>query len=117
MNNIESTISNKNKPREFWLTHVKQWQDSKLSQPVYCQQAGIQYGTFVYWRSMLKAESKPQVKSQFVPVKITNTNPVITEPPRSIQIKLLSGYIVYIPMNIDVKEIALLIHKLGMPHA
>ena len=46
-----------------------------------------------------------------------NTKLGMLEPPKSIQIKLLSGYIVYIPMNIDVKEIAALIHELGMPHA
>jgi hypothetical protein len=38
-------VNKPNKPNraEHWVTHIKCWDESKLSQPEYCKQAGIGY--------------------------------------------------------------------------
>lgn len=100
--------------REYWQHQIKQWQESNLSQSTFCQQAGIKLSTFGYWRILfLKPENK---KNKFVPIKIVkdiNTNESI----KPIQIKLLTGHIIYLPVEIGINEISKLIHSLGLPHA
>lgn len=46
---VESATSCMTK-QEVWQSHMDQWKQSKLSQEKYCEQAGINYHTFVYWR-------------------------------------------------------------------
>ena len=50
-------------------------------------------------------------------VKMAVNHAVTIDVPRSIQIKLLTGHVVYIPTNLDVNVIAKLINLLGAPHA
>lgn len=37
-----------------WTERIAAWETSGLSQAVFCQQQGLVYGTFIYWRSHLK---------------------------------------------------------------
>ena len=102
--------------RKFWLSHVKKWEASGLRQKAYCIDAGISYTSFVYWKSALTASPPLSKQKKFVPVKITtNSTPVAAA--QAIQIKLLTGHIVYIPTNMDMNEIGKLIYSLGVPHA
>lgn len=99
-----------------WADHITCWEKSKLSQPEYCRQAGIGYASFVYWRGKLSNKSKT-MPVKFMPVSISPTKSVNTEAPKSIQIKLMSGHVVYIPANLPVTEIAALINAIGTIHA
>ena len=112
MGNTESSIT-ANEKREYWLSQIKQWEASKLSQRVYCQQTAINYSTFVYWKSNLTAKSTDKRKTNVAPIKIISSNTSNPETPRSIQVKLVTGHVVYIPTTMDTKEIATLIHLLG----
>jgi len=101
-----------------WVFHSKQWEASKLSQPDYCEQVGINYATFVYWRGKLKQSSQPKSKQhQFIPVKVIANKNMATNPPQSIQIKLASGHVVYLPTTLGIQEIAALLNALGEAHA
>ncbi len=100
---------------EHWANHIKCWEESNLSQPEYCKQAGIGYAAFVYWRGKLSAKAKtPHLK--FVPVSVTE-KPVNSETPKSIQIKLATGHVVYIPATLPINDIATLINLIGNIHA
>lgn len=111
------TPANKETNRQHWLTHIKQWEESKLSQQVYCMKSGISLNSFTYWRGKFLSSSSQKVKTKFVPMKVTANHTATPDTPRSIQIKLLSGHVVYIPSNLDINEIARLIHLLGVSHA
>ena len=97
--------------------HIKQWEESKLSQQAYCIQSGINLNSFTYWRGKFLSPRLHDAKTQFVPVKVSSDKVQSSDSPLSIQIKLLTGHVVYIPTNMDVNEIAKLINFLGVPHA
>jgi hypothetical protein len=102
--------------REYWRSQIQAWEKSGLKQEAYCKRAGINYSTFVYWRGIFLSESsQPKYKKRFLPIKLEKT--ASSELPRAIQIKLLSGHSVYLPITIGIQDIAVLLHQLGMAHA
>jgi hypothetical protein len=116
-NNVTSNTTDKEKTRDYWSTHMRQWEESNLSQEAYCTKAGIKYNTFVYWRGLLRSEVAQATQKQFIPVLLSENKVTPSDIPRSIQIKLLTGHIVSVPLSLDIKEIATLIHLLGARHA
>lgn len=104
--------------RDYWQAHVEAWKNSKLKQEAYCLQAGIRYSIFVYWKGHLKDKAPEQVKENFLPVKVITNKSITPEiAPRAIQVKLLSGHVVYIPVTMNVNDIGKLIQLMGEAHA
>jgi hypothetical protein len=101
--------------REFWQNQINQWQESHLSQSAFCERSGIKLSTFTYWRGLLLEEENKKAKKEFVPVKIVKDK-VVNEP-KLIQLKLLAGHIIYVPVELGINEIAKLIQLLGLTHA
>jgi len=114
---LSPSNSKKEDKRDYWSAHIKQWEESKLSQQAYCMQASIKLNSFTYWRSLLRSRLRKDNQNKFLRVKVAANHAISSEVPRSIQIKLLSGHVVHIPTSLDAKEIATLIHFLGVPHA
>lgn len=114
---IQSINTDKNTRRQHWQIHIKQWEESKLSQQAYCTQSGISLNSFTYWRGKFLLSTTPEVKTKFVRISMATNHVVTPDAPRSIQIKLLTGHVVYIPSNLDMGDIAKLINLLGVPHA
>src|SRR5579864_8938846 len=113
----EEITIDKNDKRTFWLTHIQHWKESNLKQVAYCTQAGINYSSFAKWKSELFPKIKIENNKSFIPVKINPTQSVNTIPPQNIQIKLVTGHIVYLPTTMDMKQIAELIGRLSTSHA
>lgn len=101
--------------REYWRNQIKEWQESNLSQSTFCQQSGIKLSSFVYWRGLLLEPENKNI-NHFVPIKIVKDLNTKT-PVNSIKIKLLTGHVIYLPIEIGMNEIVKLIHSLGLPHA
>ncbi len=89
--NSESTNKPKKLSKEIWLQHVKQWEQCNLSQQVYCAQAGINYGTFVYWRGQFLLESGQIKQRQFASVEVRQSQPDLAQ---SVKVKLISGVVI-----------------------
>lgn len=113
----KSTDTARDANRQHWLSLIKQWEGSKLSQQAYCTRSGINFNSFTYWRGKFLSSASSDVKAKFVRVKMAVNHVTPVDAPRSIQIKLLTGHVVYIPTNLDVNAIAKLINLLGAPHA
>lgn len=112
---MEEIKRNKAQKREYWSTHINQWQESKLSQQAYCLQADIKLCTFIYWRQLLiEKVNKPK---SFIPVKVAPSQPTSITCESPIHIKLSNGHLVIIPTTLDIKDITMLIKSLGEPHA
>ena len=109
----ESTVIRK-PSKDFWLEHVKQWELSNLSQKTYCNQSGISYGTFVYWRGQRLLESGQSKPRQFLPVEVKQSQ---SDASQSVKIKLITGNVVCIPTSIGIPEVAKLIRLLESPDA
>lgn len=107
-----------NNKHDYWRDHIKCWESSGLAQEAYCKNSSISYNSFVYWRGIFLSELNPiQRTSSFVPVKLV-TAPTTTDfPPQAIQIKLISGHRVYLPMTMNIQDIAALLSQLEVPHA
>jgi hypothetical protein len=53
--------------RQFWKSHVEQWQQSGLSQRAYCRNHGLKPDRFYYWRRRIQ---DPQGQISFLPVAL-----------------------------------------------
>lgn len=106
-----------NKKRDEWREHIKCWESSGLPQAAYCSNAGISYSSFVYWRGVFLSESnQAQPVSPFVPIKLASPSST-ADVVQIIQIKLLSGHRVYLPIALGIQNIATIISQLGVSHA
>lgn len=104
--------------RENWLSHVEISEKSDLSHAAYCKRAGISYSGFKYWRGILLNENTSKEKDKFVSVKIEKSTPLVPESsPRAIQVKLVSGTVIYIPATLSMSDIGQLIRSLESAHA
>ena len=62
--------------RDFWRRHIEGWRQSKLSQKTYCQQQGISFASFGYWRARLKRQTESGGK--LIPVNIAKASSSVT---------------------------------------
>ncbi len=62
-------MQSKKELRTQYLEMVSQWQQSGLSQKVYCASHNIRYHVFHYWYKVYRTEH--QSSGSFLPVKIT----------------------------------------------
>ena len=66
---IEQSTSDKS---EFYVEHIKKWQQSGVSQEKYCKSVNISYPTFVYWRTKFLSKGKKGLngtRKKFLPLK------------------------------------------------
>lgn len=113
----ESLTIKKEEQRAYWTMHIQRWKESNMTQEAYCTQAGVSYGSFVHWKSALFPKPKIGKNKTFVPLKVDATQSISALPSQTIQIKLTTGHIAYLPAAMDLKQIAALIYHLGRPHA
>ena len=102
--------------QQHWLAHIKQWEESGLNQKTYCTQSGLNLNSFTYWRGKLLSSVEQKGKAEFVRVKVALDPINAVHTPQSIQIKLLTGHVVYIPTTLDINDVVKLIGLLGVPH-
>lgn len=104
--------------REEWLSHMNACEQSHLNHAEYCRGVGISYSSFKYWRGILLNEKIFKEKDKFVAIKIEKPKASHSESsPRSIQVKLVSGNVVYIPATLPMVDIGQLIRSLENGHA
>jgi hypothetical protein len=111
---IESATTQITK-RTYWQSKIKEWEESKLSQSAFCKQQTINLSTFGYWRSVFLAD-KNQEKNKFIPLKMIKDHSE-NKNKEKIKIKLLTGHIIYLPLEMNIADIARLIQSLGDGHA
>ena len=78
--------------RAQFLAMIKQWQQSDLSQKIFCTQNNIVYHVFHYWYGVYKSEQKSP--GSFLPVNVTP--PTAQE---QIILKGHSGIQLHVPMT------------------
>ena len=57
--------------------HIEQWEQSGLSQKVYCEQHTLKYHVFHYWYKLYRdqhqaAQSQPKASASFLPLTLVN---------------------------------------------
>src|SRR3990167_3956773 len=79
-----------------WVSIIKQWKASGLSQVAYCKENNINYNQFVYQNARLSSRAK--ASSKLLPVKITHSDQVVTAQNNFI-LQYPSGLKLHIPVN------------------
>jgi hypothetical protein len=105
-NKLESLASETNID---WVSIIKQWKTSGLSQVAYCEANNINYNQFVYQNARLSARTKSS--SKLLPIKITHPEQVVTAQNNFI-LHYPSGLKLHIPVNAHPEAIKTLINCL-----
>lgn len=94
---------------EYWQKLSDEWRASGLTQPEFCEQRGISYARFGYWRTKLLAstgKSRPNLKPVTIKTAAANANGLI-------QAILPNGVKLQIPHNVNEASLRLATTLLG----
>lgn len=92
-----------------WVSIIKQWKASGISQVAYCEANNINYNQFVYQNARLSARAK--ASSKLLPVKITHPEQAAITPNNFI-LHYPNGLKLHIPVNAHPEAIKTLINCL-----
>lgn len=114
--NFENGQSEQLKQPE-WFKHIQQWENSGKNQALYCQENNLSLASFSYWRTCYLKKQKPITPKKvaaFIPIKLTEVNPVASE---MLQADFSSGLKLRIPLSMPLEEIVRLLKSLEHSHA
>jgi transposase len=74
--------------RRHWITHIKSWRKSGLSQVAYCREHGLKLHQFTYWKKMVQQKDGDIA---FVPLRFSQNLPAVINSSR-IQLTTPNGY-------------------------
>ena len=93
-------MANRKKSRsDYWRGVLEKWSASGLSQRRFCEERGISFSTFCYWRRRLRETSASGSATPFIPVEI--------KPPRRgtglscYEVRLESGARIRVPFDFE----------------
>jgi hypothetical protein len=74
-------IKHKRQPVSYWQNHIEQWQQSGVSQRVYCQEHNLALNTFGNWkRKLVPVSTSGDESDPFVELSMPSGDPEKTEP-------------------------------------
>jgi hypothetical protein len=94
--------------RASWITHVKSWRDSELTQAAYCRRHAINSKTMAAWIKRCNTSTVP-TKLSLTLVPITVTQPVAAG---ELLLRHASGWQLALPAGVDVDWLAGLLRGL-----
>ncbi len=108
-------MNNRTKRLTYWSGLNKQWELSGLPQQRFCEQQGVVYKQFVYWRMQVIKHNKsnslaPRLLKVSAPVGLTIPKPETLD---SLEVILPTGIKLYIQTAADVRNASALIRQLG----
>ena len=66
--------------QEQMFNLIRGWQQSGLSQKMYCEQNGIRYHVFHYWFKRYRDKSPGNMEATFIPIQIHSPETVCSNP-------------------------------------
>lgn len=99
-----------------WLEQNTLWESSGLSQQKFCEQQGLVYKQFIYWRGRLNRNKALNAEPKLQKVSTSPTRPPsqsISEPASCLEIILPTGIKLYIKEEADISKASKLIQLLG----
>ncbi len=109
-------MSKRAKKQAYWTEKNRQWESSCISQQQFCEQQGLNYRQFVYWRGLLNEPKTSVCEAKLIRVSTTPAclKPhTITEPDSSLEVILPTGIKFYIKTESDISKACALIQLLG----
>jgi hypothetical protein len=99
-----------------WAEQNRLWETSGLSQQKYCEQQGLSYRQFIYWRGLLKERTSNNLNPKLLKITTTPTSlkqQIIAESNSNLEVILPSGIKLYIKSESDISKAYALIERLG----
>jgi hypothetical protein len=92
--------------REYWWGVFEEWSSSGLSQRRFCEERGISFSTFCYWRRRLRGDNEVE-SPPFIPVEVRS-------PPQSshasqYEVRLEDGVRIRVPFDFERESLIRLI--------
>ena len=109
-------MSSITKRQAYWSEQNTQWESSGLAQQKFCEQQGLVYKQFVYWRGRLNKNKSGNVEPKLLKVSMAPAHQplqTIVEPESCLEIILPAGIKLYIKSDTDIGKACTFIHLLG----
>lgn len=109
-------MSTSTKRQAYWSEQNTQWESSGLAQQKFCEQQGLVYKQFVYWRGRLNRNKVMNAEPKLLKVSTTPARElfhVIAEPASCLEVILPTGIKLYIKSEADISKASKLIQLLG----
>lgn len=110
-------MNNRTKDHAYWSEQNRLWASSGLSQQKFCEQQGLLYKRFVYWRGRLKGVNTKKSEPKLLRVSTTpprHPSPTVTEPLSYLEVILPTGIKLHIKSEADITKASALIQLLGV---
>ena len=110
-------MSERIKNQAYWTEQSSLWESSKLSQRKFCEQQGLNYRQFIYWRNLLNERKSSSSKPKLLKISTIQTSQksyAITKPDSGLEVILPTGIKLYIKAEADISKASELIHLLGV---
>lgn len=117
MDSKQDSIPTKSLTKADWQRLSTEWEESDLSQQVFCKQKRIGFHAFSYWRNrLLKANRQDAGKTHFQSVTVTNRNvmPQKMLPTERTALALPNGITLYVPPGSPITQLAEILSLLGV---
>ncbi len=105
----------KAKNQEYWSEQNLEWESSGLPQQKFCEQRGLNYRKFIYWRGRLNEQNISDSKPKLLRVSTTAVrlkhHPI--EPDSGLEVILPTGIKLCIKTEGDISKASALIQLLG----
>ncbi|MDH5399700.1 MAG: hypothetical protein OEX02_16230 [Cyclobacteriaceae bacterium] len=80
--------------QETWFTHIRDCAQSGQAQKAYCQEHGLKYSTFGYWRKRYlqdQSEESTESTGRFIPLDIQDQGYMEVNYPNGVRLQVPSG--------------------------
>ena len=109
-------MSEKAKSLAYWSEQNNEWELSGLGQQKFCEQRGLSYRKFVYWRGLIRGGKSSDSKPKLLKIS-TRTDGLkqqaISEPDLGLEVTLPTGIKLCIKTDVDIRKASALIQLLG----
>lgn len=101
----------------YWSEKNLQWESSHLSQQKFCEQHGLVYAQFTYWRGRLKQNKSVNGEQKLLKVLMPSVPPgsaIVTQAASRLEVVLPSGIKIYLKEDADIARASVFIKLLGI---
>lgn len=101
--------------RDTWFNHIAAWEQSHKSQKNYCQEVGISFVRFGYWRQQyLKSNLKQPISAnKLIDITLSESPKLMTE---MIVIKCRNNIELNLPKAMPLSQLLTILEFMGLRH-
>jgi len=99
--------------KQYWQEQNALWKKSGLTQQAFCENHGLNYNQFIYYRSELKRKERPSSSSSLACVSVSTDLPPAKQEDKGLEVILTTGIKLRIKTKADIKRAQVFIQSMG----